>query len=403
MTESRNGWRPAALALVLAPGLLAPVPARAEFGDPMRGQQLFVSNGCVACHAVRGAGGRIGPDLGRTLAKGSFFELAAAMWNHSLVMNEKMREFRLMRPQFEGTELADLMAFLYFLNYFDEPGDPQFGKVLFAEKHCIQCHSLGRVGGRSGPRLDSLPRGRPPLKIAQDLWNHGPVMVPAIRALGLNVPEFQGSEIVDLFAYLRSQGRREASRDFRSAGDPAKGKRVFETKECSRCHALFGKAPDIGPDLGRTELRGSVTQLAGRMWNHWPAMSQAMSALGLTPPTFQGDELADLFSYLFMARYEGQGGSRERGRAIYAEKGCAYCHGPEGEGGRAPALRGALRGAAKEAIAQRMWNHAPAMVARMGGERIPFPRFTPEELTDLFTFLGQGLPKMSARAKEVRR
>lgn len=399
MTESRSGRPQAALALALLGGLLAAVPASAGFGDPIRGQQLFVSKRCVACHAVRGTGGRIGPDLGRTLAKGSFFELAAALWNHSVVMHEKMREFRLTRPTFEASELADLVAFLYFLNYFDEPGDPQFGKVLFAEKHCIQCHRLGRVGGQAGPRLDSLPRGTPPLKIAQDLWNHGPVMVPAIRGLGLNVPEFQGSEIVDLFAYLRSQGQRKVSRDFRSAGDPTKGERLFETKECSRCHALFGSRPAIGPDLGKTELRGSVTQLAGRMWNHWPAMSQAMSALGLTPPTFQGEELADVFAYLFMARYEGQKGSRERGRAIYAKKGCAYCHGPVGEGGRGPSLRGVTSGAAKEAIAQRMWNHAPGMVQKMGNEQIPFPRFAAEELADLFAFLGQGLQTASAGAE----
>ena len=90
---------------------------------PSRGQSLFVAKGCVQCHAVRGAGGRIGPDLGRTAVKGSFFEIAAAMWNHSAAMDEKMREFRVARPSFEKEELADLLAFLYFLNYFDEPGD----------------------------------------------------------------------------------------------------------------------------------------------------------------------------------------------------------------------------------------------------------------------------------------
>lgn len=369
---------------------LSPRVSYASFGDPVLGQALFVSKGCVECHAVRGAGGRIGPDLGRTMVKGSFFEIAGAMWNHSLVMGEKMREFRLVRPKFENNELADLLAFLYFLNYFDEPGDARLGKVLFAEKHCIQCHSLGRAGGSAGPRLDSLPRGTPPLQIAQDLWNHGPVMVPAIRSMGLDVPEFKGNEIIDLFAYLRSQGQRQSVRDFRSAGDPEKGQSLFASKGCVRCHAIFGKGPDIGPDLGKTELRGSVTQLAGRMWNHWPAMSEAMGAMGMTPPSFRGEELADVFAYLFIARYDGQRGDLDRGRLVFRSKGCSGCHGHTGEGGVGPSLH-KTKGVQKEQIAQWMWNHVPQMSEKMGASRIPWPRFTPEELADLLTLLTAGL------------
>jgi cytochrome c551/c552 len=177
----------AALALLATIGTLSSSLAVAGFGDPTKGQSLFVSKGCVECHAVRGAGGRVGPDLGRTAVKGSFYEISAAMWNHSSTMGEKMAELRLVRPTFRESELADLLAFLYFLNYFDEPGDPNVGKVLFAQKHCIQCHSLGRIGGVSGPRLDTLPRGTSPLRIAQDLWNHGPAMIPAVRRMGLEI------------------------------------------------------------------------------------------------------------------------------------------------------------------------------------------------------------------------
>jgi mono/diheme cytochrome c family protein len=383
-----------ALALVLS--LAQPPAARAEFGDPLRGQILFSAKGCVGCHAVRGAGGRIGPDLGRTPAKGSFSELAAAMWNHSLVMDEKMREFRLTRPSFEETDLADLTAFLYFLNYFDEPGDPQYGKILFAEKHCIQCHRLGKVGGVTGPRLDRLPRDTPPLKIAQDLWNHGPVMVPAVRAMGLNVPEFEGTEIVDLFAYLRSQGQRRTARNFRSAGDPRKGKRLFRAKGCTGCHPMFGRGPDIGPDLARSELRGTVTQLAGRMWNHWSGMSEAMDALGMAPPTFRGEQLADVFAYLFISRYEGRKGDPERGKTVYAVKGCASCHGEAGEGDTAPPLSETTIGESKELIVQRMWNHAPQMQAQMGEQRIAWPRFEAAELAALLAFLSEGWEDPSA-------
>ena len=375
----------AALALLLLSG-----PAGAAVGDPTRGQSLFVRKGCVQCHAVRGAGGTVGPDLGRTAVKGSFFEIAAAMWNHSGAMEEKMRELRLSRPAFEGQELSDLLGFLYFLNYFDEPGEPRVGRVLFAQKHCIQCHSLGHEGGTTGPRLDALPRGTPPLRIAQDLWNHGPVMVPAIRRMGLDVPKFEGSEIIDLFAYLRSRGQRRGAREFRSLGDPGRGQRLFRTKGCERCHAVFGKPGGIGPDLGRTELRGSVTQLAGRMWNHWPAMSEAMEVLGMAPPTFREDELADVFAFLFLSRYEGRSADGKRGEEVYRLKGCSSCHGVAGKGGIAPALQKSTAGEPKEVIFQRMWNHAPKMREKMGSVQIPWPRFDADELAALLALLNEG-------------
>ncbi len=391
MSRGTDRGCPILLAVVWAvAALLLPRAASASVGDPMRGQSLFVAKGCVQCHAVRGAGGRIGPDLGRTAVKGSFFEIAAAMWNHSTAMDEKMREFRVARPSFEKEELSDLLAFLYFLNYFDEPGEPRVGKVLFAQKHCIQCHSLGREGGAAGPRLDALPRGTAPLRIAQDLWNHGPVMVPAIRRMGLDVPKFEGSEIIDLFAYLRSHGQRRTAREFRSSGDPAQGKRLFATKGCARCHGVFGKGPGIGPDLGKTELRGSVTQLAGRMWNHWSAMSEAMGALGMAPPKFQRDELADVFAYLFVSRYDGGSGGAKRGDDVYRLKGCAACHGSGGEGNVGPSLRKTTVGETKEVIFQRMWNHAPKMRDKMGLHQIPWPRFEADELAALLALLAGG-------------
>jgi mono/diheme cytochrome c family protein len=382
--------------------LAAGLPASAQLGDPIKGQALFVSKGCVQCHAIRGSGGRIGPDLGRTATKGSFFEIAATMWNHSLVMSEKMQEFRFMRPVFEGSDLADLLAFLYFLNYFDEPGDPKAGKVLFLEKHCIQCHGLGKVGGNAGPRLDTLSRGTSPLRIAQDLWNHGPVMIPAIRRMGLDVPQFQGNEILDLFAYLRSQGHRETTRDFRSSGDSARGRSLFASKGCVRCHTVFGRDNVIGPDLGRTDLRGSVTQLAGRMWNHWPAMSEAMGTLGMASPTFKGEDLADVFAYLFVSRYEGPRGDIRRGLHLYRDRKCTTCHGETGGGAVAVSLHKAI-GETKEQILQRMWNAAPKMWARMGAAHIAWPRFDADDLSALVTLLADGWKTAPASPESSRK
>jgi mono/diheme cytochrome c family protein len=387
--------------LLIVPLILAVAVAAAgetSFGDPSRGQRLFVEKGCVQCHAVRGAGGRLGPDLGRSSAKDSFHELFASMWNHSGAMDAKMTESRLIRPKFNGDELSDLLTFLYFLNYFDEPGDVKRGKTLFAEKHCIDCHAIGRVGGAMGPRLDTLARGTPPLQIAQDLWNHGPVMIAAMRARNVQLPTFKEKEIIDLFAYLRNQGTRQAAREFRSAGDPENGKRVFAEKGCRRCHALMGDGAAIGPDLGTSELRGSVTQLAGRMWNHWPAMAGAMSSLGMSTPVFKDEQLADLFAYVFISRYGATAGSAD-GASVYIRSGCASCHGIRGEGAIGPALASVTRGESKERIAQRMWNHAPAMRTQMGDRRVIWPRFRAAELAALIRYLSDGFPAQPVAKK----
>jgi len=90
-----------------------------EFGDPLQGQVVFAEKGCVQCHAVRGAGGRIAPDLGRRASPGSFYEIASVMWSHYQGMLGKIQEERLSPPRFETGELSDLISFLYFLIFFD--------------------------------------------------------------------------------------------------------------------------------------------------------------------------------------------------------------------------------------------------------------------------------------------
>lgn len=398
MSPSR---RRSASALLL--GLLAPVgmavalaPDFGGFGNPTHGQRLFVDKGCVRCHAVRGAGGRIGPDLGRKTYSSSYYEIASILWDHSQGMSRKMAEYRMSHPVFREEELADLISFLHFLNYFDEPGDVRAGKALFRDKQCIHCHRVGDEGGDAGPALDAMPRDVSPLRIAEALWNHGPKMVAAIEAAKLAVPKFEGNEIIDLFAYIRSQGQRGQQPTFQSPGDPKRGEQLFEEKSCSTCHALFGTEAGVGPDLGRVELRGSVTQIAGRMWNHWPKMAQIMNRVGMNVPEFRENDLLDLFAYIYVVRYQGEAGDAARGRAVFESKGCAVCHGADGAGKAGPALKNVTPGMSQDAILQMMWNHAPKMGALLVEQDLAWSRLGAQELADLLAFLTAGWPEPEA-------
>ncbi|HLG29913.1 MAG TPA: hypothetical protein VI387_06835, partial [Candidatus Brocadiales bacterium] len=111
--------------------------------DPLKGWSVFEGKGCIKCHSIHGHGGKDGPDLGEKPFYGSFLQLAGVMWNHSPQMSERMRELRISRPTFTHEEMAELIAYLYYLQYLGEPGNPLEGEKLFPEKGCIKCHSVG--------------------------------------------------------------------------------------------------------------------------------------------------------------------------------------------------------------------------------------------------------------------
>src|SRR5512142_50464 len=82
-------------------------------------------------------------------------------------------------------------------------------------------------------------------------------------------------------------------------------------------------------------------------------------------------------------------GDAKLGMQTFFEKGCARCHSVLGEGGRtAPDLARAPGGnlGASELLAG-MWNHAPAMWQKMSVEHVAPPKFSNDEMANLFAFL----------------
>ena len=177
--------------------------------DPLKGQELFINKGCIKCHSIQGVGGKIGPDLGKGGFNRSLIQIAGIMWNHSPKMSEKMRELKIPRAKFEVAEMADLIAYLYYLNYFDEPGNPLKGKLLFKEKECIKCHSIVGEGEDIGPSLDKTKYYVSPIFMAQTMWNHGLEMNIKMKELSIGWPTFEGNEIVDIISYVQATSKAE--------------------------------------------------------------------------------------------------------------------------------------------------------------------------------------------------
>jgi cytochrome c len=83
--------------------------------DPERGKRLFVSKGCVACHAINGVGGHDAPAMDAHSMDQLMnpFDFAAKMWNHAPAMIAAQEGAMGGQIYFTGDELADIIAFIH--------------------------------------------------------------------------------------------------------------------------------------------------------------------------------------------------------------------------------------------------------------------------------------------------
>lgn len=357
--------------------------------DPVTGSRIFGTKGCVKCHAINGVGGKVGPDLGRIPRPRSFYDLAAAMWNHFPRMAARMKELGISRPHLDTRETSHLIAFLYTLNYFDPPGNPQAGKKLFTEKRCVVCHQVGGTGGVVGPNLDFLKQYGSPIFVAAAMWNHGPAMAEAMRARGITRPTFTATELNDLIAYLKAASPAPVEEPlYVLPGRTNEGHRLFVQKKCQECHGVRGEGGKVGPDLAERGLHKSLTEFAAAMWNKIPAMMAAMKAQSIAVPQLEPQEMADIVAYLYSVQYFAEPGDPRRGEQLVTARGCLGCHRVRGKGGKGAGdlARGARFPSPAAAVAA-MWNHALIMEEVAQPQKIAWPQFRPDEMADLVAYL----------------
>jgi mono/diheme cytochrome c family protein len=345
-------------------------------GAVKEGWRVFMTKKCGACHSIWGEGGKGGPDLGTLPASYvSQSQLAALLWNHSPEMWGRMSAKRIPLEKIDTKEMADLFAFLYFIRYMDEPGDPGKGKRLVQSKSCTRCHDqddFNRWGRYANPILWS-----------QMMWNHAPQMGQAMMEKQVPRVEFQGSEMVDLIAYVRSLNPK-AEKVYLSPGDPVEGAHLFSAKECVKCHPPGGSL-----DLTqRKDFPRTLAQLAGLMWNHSYEMWKRMEEKGIRRHTLSPQEMADITAYLFATRYFDAPGDPGQGKAVFLKKRCNLCHGK----GKTPDLSGLKGKISPILMAQVMWNHGPQMLDEMRKAKVPWQRIDGKEMADLMEYLNRGMP-----------
>jgi mono/diheme cytochrome c family protein len=354
-------------------------------GEPAHGRDLFMEKGCVSCHALRGAGGKVGPDLAAALVGKGIIGIAAAMLNHYPKMSAAMHQKDAAVPHLDPGEMDDVVAYLLFIDFAREPGSPSNGRLLFSQKGCIKCHATRADGKSPGPPLGSASLSAPPITIAQNMWNHGTQMNATMQQLQIERPTFKGHQMADVLAFL-SGAAQPLARGALLPGTPVLGRDLFKSKGCARCHVKDETGKIIGPDLSNGEWYMTATEIAGEMWNHGPAMWSLMQKLGITPSRFDDDELADVIAYLYLLRSARGSENAAHGRELFSSKHCAQCHergGPGPDLATVPQLDSPIHFAAE------MWNHAPRMQAFVSRAGIDWPRFEANDVSDLVSYLHQ--------------
>jgi cytochrome c551/c552 len=351
-------------------------------GDIKEGWRVFNQKRCGQCHAIWGEGGKGGPDLGALpQAYVSQAQLAALMWNHSPEMWGRMIAKKIPLGKIDTKEMADLFAFLYFLRYMDEPGSPEKGKQLIETKGCIKCHTF-----KEGLKEDLIRWSMyvNPIVWAQMMWNHTPQMEQEMKKKGLPRVGFQGNEMVDLIAYIRSLST-HVEKVYLQPGDSETGKTLFSQKGCLLCHASQGEL-----DLTKKkDFPRTIAQVAGMMWNHSSEMSLKMKEKGMDRPTLSPQEMSNIIAYLFSTRYFDEPGVSERGKAVFAKKRCNSCHTKGAKAGDLSQLKGQI---SPIFMARALWNHGPEMLEKMRKAKVPWQKIDGKEMVDLMEYLNRGTP-----------
>jgi mono/diheme cytochrome c family protein len=96
-------------------GMLAAAQPSMASADAARGRALFVSKGCVACHAINEVGGTTGPPLDFEFMPVEIdpLDFVGRMWRSAEAMISMQQSLFGAQLDFTGQELADIIAFAH--------------------------------------------------------------------------------------------------------------------------------------------------------------------------------------------------------------------------------------------------------------------------------------------------
>jgi mono/diheme cytochrome c family protein len=180
------------------------------------------------------------------------------------------------------------------------------------------------------------------------------------------------------------------------AADSVRGAQLFQSQHCVECHALNGVGPKVGPDLGRIVDRGfTPDMLAGTMWNHAPAMWNAMLQRNIQVERMDVQAAADLYAFFYATRFFEEPGDAARGKRLFTELSCGNCHGiTESKVAAAKPVSQWVLAGDPIAMMETMWDHAANMRDEMARQKVKWPKLTGQDISDVLVY-ARGLPPAS--------
>lgn len=242
-------------------------PETFKGGDPEKGQKLFESVGCLACHELEGKGEVFGPDLSKVAGKVDPDWLVSWLSNPK-EYNDKSRMPDLRLSVEDASDIAS-----YLLRFSKQEHDPEIenkmssrdlveqGKVVVRRRGCFACHDIPGMEneGRIAPELSAfggkqtweLEFGDSHIPHTWEAWARNKLKNPSLyrteRVLD-KMPNFHlaPEEIESLLVLLKGfNGQRipEKYRRVLSEKEQAleTGRRLVDKFNCRGCHSIEGE------------------------------------------------------------------------------------------------------------------------------------------------------------------
>ncbi len=352
--------------------------------NPLDGRIVFENYGCINCHSINDFGGKTAPDFNSKNFLSGEYDLISEMWNHSPKMLKMIGQMDINQKKMSAKDFAKLRYFIYFLGYISNNGSVSKGQELFIQMKCAGCHSIGK----SNPdkiNLDKTGYYASPIYLAQVMWNHAAQMHKKQKNANIDMPLFKDDEFADLAAYLEAEsmlGKR--NKNFMYPGNPAKGEKLFESKNCSYCHSQN----KIGPSLSKIDLHKNVNVIAGMLWNHSNVMESTMSKNKISWPLFKNDEMGNLLAYLYFYNNKKVEGSIESGQKLLSTKGCLNCH-YNGNSYNTITVSDIKPFDNIDEFFSKLWNHMPLIEKDFYTKGKEIPKLLPEDVKSLYLYFNR--------------
>ncbi|MDH5751807.1 MAG: c-type cytochrome [Deltaproteobacteria bacterium] len=267
------------------------------------------------------------------------------------------------------------------------PENPLEGQEVFFSLGCPKCHSVQGIGGTIGSDLGEI-NVNSFSDITSSLWNHLPRMQEAYVKHGMKwteLTEDQGRKLVQFIYFLKY---------FEGQPNAELGERLYLEKGCVRCHAVGGRGGDIGPELDKYQTLFAAPYITAGIWNSGPKMQAKQKENGVPTPEFMERDVVDILAFI---RAKGNSeklehrmvrmGNPVQGKELFKNRNCTKCHSSGKTNKAAPDFADSnLRGTQSQILSQ-MWNHSTNMWDEMKKENVSFPKFQPEEMNDLISYI----------------